>query len=52
MEEKKKFGYLSQVYVAPRAENVEVENEGLLLSSSALSGTTRNEQFGTFGGNW
>lgn len=50
--EKKKFGYLSQVYVAPRAENVEVENEGLLLSSSAFTGTTVNEGFKTFGGKW
>lgn len=33
MTEKKKFGLQSQAYVAPRAESVEMCNEGLLCAS-------------------
>ena len=32
-KEMKKFGFESQGYAAPRAESVEVSNEGLLCSS-------------------
>ena len=34
MTEKKKFGLQSQAYVAPRAESVEMSNEGLLCGSN------------------
>lgn len=40
MKEKKKFGLESQSYAAPRAESVEVSNEGMLCSSpSDLEGS-------------
>lgn len=44
----KKFGLKSQGYVAPRAENVAVAQEGILCGSSVptnLNGIT-NESFG------
>lgn len=49
---KKKFGFLSQSYEAPRAESVEFENEGLLLSASEITGLTNTEEFIIIGGNW
>ena len=42
MKTKKKFGFTSQGYEAPRAESVAVGNEGLLCASidGALQGFT------------
>lgn len=36
MKEKKKFGFNSQVYAAPRAESIEMSNEGLLCASQVV----------------
>lgn len=36
MKEKKKFGFNSQVYAAPRAESIEMSNEGLLCASHVV----------------
>lgn len=38
MTEKRKFGFLSQGYVAPRADNVALHNEGLLCASIMSAG--------------
>ena len=37
MKKKLKFGFLSQSYEAPRAESVEVANEGLLCASEVIT---------------
>ena len=51
MKEKKKFGFLSQGYEAPRAESVEVGNEGLLCASPTdIDGQTEN--FDEINGIW
>lgn len=44
MEKKKKIGFTSQGYEAPRAESVVVGNEGLLCASidGALQGFTED----------
>ena len=36
MKEKKKFGFNSQAYAAPRAESIEMSNEGLLCASQVV----------------
>ena len=38
MKENKKFGFFSQGYAAPRAESVEMSNQGMLCASSVGSG--------------
>lgn len=38
MKEKKKFGFTSQAYAAPRAESVVMNNEGLLCASTTPVG--------------
>ena len=50
MEKKVKFGFFSQGYEAPRAEGVEVGNEGLLCASidGALQGFTMDEEDGVW----
>ncbi|MBQ0129869.1 MAG: hypothetical protein KBT57_08550 [bacterium] len=43
MKEKKKFGYLSQGYEAPRAESFETGNEGILCASDPITGNNIEE---------
>lgn len=51
--EKLEMNVNKQQYVAPRAENVAIENEGsLLLSASGITGSTSTEEFITIGGSW
>lgn len=56
MKEKMNFGFLSQSYAAPRAESIEMSNEGLLCASpSNVTANEANEGFenilnGTWGG--
>ncbi len=51
MKKNLKFGFSSQGYEAPRAESVEVGNEGLLCASidGALQGFTMDEEVGDWG---
>ena len=55
MKENKKFGFLSQGYEAPRAESVEMNNQGMLCASPVepnidgnLEGFTNETQTGTW----
>ena len=51
MEKKKKFGFTSQCYEAPRAESVEVAQESVLCASpidGVTAGTYEIEEIG----NW
>ena len=51
MKENKKFGFLSQGYVAPRAESVEMSNQGMLCASpSEIDGTP--EEMTEVDGSW
>lgn len=54
MKEKKNFGYLSQGYVAPRAENVAIENECLIMASSQVPtlSSYNVEDFGRKSSDW
>lgn len=53
MKEKKRFGFVSQAYEAPRAEAFEMMQEANILSSSVPTPVTGNGfQFGNQGGNW
>lgn len=56
MKEKKNFGYLSQGYVAPRAENVAIENECLIMASSQVTTPSISsynvEDFGRKSSDW
>ena len=51
MEKKKKIGFTSQGYEAPRAESVAVGNEGLLCASidGVLQGFTEELEEGDWG---
>ena len=55
MKEKKRFGFLSQGYVAPHAESVEMNNQGMLCASpvepnidGSLEGFTNESENGTW----
>ena len=54
MKEKMNFGFLSQSYAAPRAESIEMSNEGMLCSSPSDPSTPNGQEgFGTVsGGGW
>ena len=56
MKEKKRFGFVSQAYEAPRAEAFEMMQEANILSSSVPTPPTpvtgNGFQFGNQGGNW
>lgn len=54
MKEKMNFGFESQAYEAPRAENIEMFNEGLLCASpSNVTANEANEGFETIlDGTW
>ena len=52
MKENKKFGFTSQGYTAPRAESVEMSNQGMLCASpSDIEGEPEgmNEVNGSWG---
>lgn len=55
MKEKKKIG-LGQIYVAPRAENVVIENECLIMASSQVTTPSISsyniEDFGRKSSDW
>lgn len=42
MKEKKKFGFTSQDYIAPRAEGVEFAQDGILCASTVIGNTLEN----------
>ena len=53
MKENNKFGFLSQGYAAPRAESVEMSNQGMLCASpTELDGGLQNFEYEGTTGSW
>lgn len=53
-KETKRFGYMSQDYAAPRAESIEMDNEGVLCASTIPEdgGSAQKLDGIDNGGNW